>query len=171
MRGIRPTTGLVLQALFNILGDMQGRSFLDLFAGTGRVAFEACRLGASPVISVELLRGRSKAIWAAKRFDGHTHLSMDVRKGLSWVARRQMAFDVIFADPPYGDGWGRRLPEVILARRSVLVPEGTVVIEHSVDEPLMASAPWRVLQERVYGRSALAFLALEDRSVTEEGTM
>lgn len=170
MKDVRPTTGLVLQALFNILGDMRGRSFLDLFAGTGRVAFEACRRGASPVVSVELLRARSKAIWAAKRSDDHTHLSMDVRKGLSWVARRELIFDVIFADPPYCDGWGCRLPEILLSRRAVLVPGGTVVIEHAADEPLVAPKPWRVLQERTYGRSVLAFLALGDISDTEEET-
>ena len=38
MKKARPTSGLVLQALFNILGPGAGRSFLDLFSGTGRVA-------------------------------------------------------------------------------------------------------------------------------------
>ena len=41
MKDVRPTSGRVLLALFSILGPMEGRSFLDLFAGTGRVGLEA----------------------------------------------------------------------------------------------------------------------------------
>nr|HPK06238.1 RsmD family RNA methyltransferase [Aminivibrio sp.] len=45
MKEARPTSGKVLQALFNILGDIRGKAFLDLFSGTGRVAGFARRFG------------------------------------------------------------------------------------------------------------------------------
>ena len=45
MKEARPTSGKVLQALFNILGDIRGKAFLDLFSGTGRVARSARECG------------------------------------------------------------------------------------------------------------------------------
>ncbi|SMG11307.1 RsmD family RNA methyltransferase [Dethiosulfovibrio salsuginis] len=165
MKEVRPTTGMVLQALFNILGDLRRKSFLDLFSGTGKVAFEACRRGASPVVSVELIRSRSQDIWKKNRYDCHTHLSMDVRKGLSWVARRDMVFDVVFADPPYGEKWGRSLPELLASRSSIVARDGVIVIERSVDDKLAVPDPWILRDERKYGRSVLSFLSW---SVNEE---
>lgn len=167
MKEVRPTTGMVLQALFNILGDMRGRSFLDLFSGTGRVAFEACLRGADPVVSVELLRNRSKEIWSKNRYDGHTHLSMDVRKGLSWVARRDMVFDFVFADPPYGEKWGSSLPDLLASKRSIVAKSGVIVIERSVDDDLVIVDPWIVKGERKYGKSMLSFLCWSDEEKEE----
>lgn len=158
MKEVRPTTGMVLQALFNILGDVRGKSFLDLFSGTGRIAFEACDRGADPVVSVELLRSRSQEIWRKNRHECHTHLSMDVRKGLSWVARREMVFDFVFADPPYGERWGQVLLELLASRRSIVAPEGVIIVEHAVDDDLVLFEPWVLKDERKYGRSVLSFL-------------
>jgi len=168
MKEVRPTTGLVVQALFNILGNLEGGAFLDLFSGTGRVAFEACRRGAAPVVSVELVRSRSKTIWKANRFDSHTHISMDVRKGLSWVSRKGFAFDVVFADPPYGARWNETLPDLILSRREILKDGGVFVFEHSREETVKVSSPWSLRDERSYGRSVLSFLELSS-SASKEG--
>ncbi|RJQ15055.1 MAG: 16S rRNA (guanine(966)-N(2))-methyltransferase RsmD, partial [Nitrospiraceae bacterium] len=53
-KALRPTTGKVREALFNILrGGMKDAVFLDLYAGTGAVGIEAIRQGASEVIFVE----------------------------------------------------------------------------------------------------------------------
>ncbi|MFA5671275.1 MAG: RsmD family RNA methyltransferase, partial [Synergistaceae bacterium] len=46
---MRPTTGKVMQALFNILGPLNGNSFLDLFSGSGQIALNAYKRGADPV--------------------------------------------------------------------------------------------------------------------------
>ena len=53
----RPTTSLVRQALFNILGEVAGASVVDLYAGAGTVGFEALSRGAARVTFVE--RNRS----------------------------------------------------------------------------------------------------------------
>src|SRR5689334_17891786 len=53
-RAVRPTTALVRKALFDILGDnVEGSVFLDLYAGTGAVAFEALSRGAARTVVVE----------------------------------------------------------------------------------------------------------------------
>lgn len=159
MKAIRPTTALVFQALFNILGDLKGRAFLDLFSGTGKIALEACKRGARPVLSVELVKARSKDIWEKNPFDFHTHLCMDVRKALSWICRRGISFDAIFADPPYGAGWPEELPEILSQRPSLMKSGGLLIIEHAKNEPVLPAEPWVVKDERVYGKSALSFLS------------
>ena len=58
LKEMRPTSGKVLLALFNILGNIHGKSFLDLFSGSGRVAATARLKGASPVVLVESDRKR-----------------------------------------------------------------------------------------------------------------
>ena len=47
VKEMRPTSGKVMLALFNILGNIHGKSFLDLFSGSGRVAAPARRTGAA----------------------------------------------------------------------------------------------------------------------------
>lgn len=168
MKEVRPTTGMVLQALFNIIGNLNGKSFLDLFSGTGRIAFEACRRGAAPVVSVELVRSRSQEIWKKNSYASHTHLSMDVRKGLSWIDRRNMVFDFVFADPPYGDGWGSSLLELLSSRSSIVAGEGLVIVERSMDDDLTVMEPWVLVDERKYGRSVLSFLRRSNEEKKEE---
>ena len=99
MKEVRPTTGKTLGALFSILGPLHGMSFLDLFSGTGRVAAEARKRGAS-IVTVELVRERASAIRRTLGDTSHIQLCMDVRRALNWCEKRNMSFDVIFADPP-----------------------------------------------------------------------
>ena len=61
VKEMRPTSGKVMLALFNILGNIHGKGFLDLFAGSGRVAASARLKGASPVVLVESDRRRHAA--------------------------------------------------------------------------------------------------------------
>ncbi|NLM70917.1 MAG: DNA methyltransferase [Synergistaceae bacterium] len=149
-----------MNALFNILGDMSGRSFLDLFSGTGRVAKKAADLGADCVVAVETLPARSREIRAL--FAGHPSfslLSMDVRRALSFLRRKGRLFDVVFADPPYGAGWPAELPGLLFPESGgVLKDDGVAVIEHSARETIPEGTSYLVTDCRRYGDSALSFL-------------
>ncbi|MDD5596192.1 MAG: RsmD family RNA methyltransferase, partial [Candidatus Omnitrophica bacterium] len=52
-KGIRPTQNKVRKALFDILGDIAGLSFLELFAGSGAIGFEALSKGVGELVFVE----------------------------------------------------------------------------------------------------------------------
>lgn len=160
MKEVRPTSGRVLLALFNILGSMEDRSFLDLFAGTGRVGIEALKRGASSAVMVETLKSRATGIERALpgEFAPHaTVLSLELRRGLAWLIRRECLFDVAFADPPYGEGWGATLLKVKdLAR--ILKPDGVLVVEHASREKLSIPPDWREVDTRLYGETTLTFL-------------
>jgi 16S rRNA (guanine(966)-N(2))-methyltransferase RsmD len=163
MKEVRPTSGRVLLALFSILGGVEGMDFLDLFAGTGRVGIEALKRGASSAVLVETLKDRARAIGRAvpEEFaDRAVVLSLEFRRGAAWLARRERVFDVVFADPPYNEGWGASLLRA--ADLTKLVKKGGVmVVEHASREELTVPAPWAVTENRVYGETALTFLKPE----------
>ena len=163
MKDVRPTSGRVLLALFSALGSMlgplEGRRFLDLFAGTGRVGMEALERGASTVF-VESLRPRAGAIeraLPAERPEGTLVLALELRRAVPWLLKRGMAFDAVFADPPYHEGWGAELLGV-RNLAELVAPGGVLVAEHSVREELAPTPAWELLSRRDYGETRLSFL-------------
>ena len=162
MKAVRPTAGRVLLALFSILGDVDGGRFLDLFAGTGRVGLTALERGAS-VTWVESLRERAQAIeraLPALPADARRRavvLSLELRRAVAWLGKRGLQFDVVFADPPYHEGWGASLLGV-KGLEGLLAPGGVLVAEHSVREELTLTPAWELASRRDYGESRLSFL-------------
>lgn len=105
---LRPTTSLVRQALFNILGDaVEDAAFMDLFAGSGTVGFEAVSRGAASVVFVERDRAAVALIRAtAARLSCESRCHIVAADVLFWLRRspaRIEATDVCFVDAPYRD--------------------------------------------------------------------
>ncbi len=157
MKEMRPTSGKVMLALFNILGDISGKSFLDLFSGSGRVAANAKLKGASPVVAVECDRSRH-AVIAKTAPSGVKCLRADVRRAVPKMAKNGERFDIIFCDPPYSLGWGKELPELIAANESILAEGGVWIFERAEEEEptLSVSGRWR-REDRSYGGTVLSF--------------
>lgn len=159
IKDVRPTSSRVLSAMFSILGDkIQGAKFLDVFAGTGHVGIEALKRGADSCVFIESVKTRADEI---KRIAGDSVvLSLDVRRGISWLLKREMKFDVIFSDPPYNSGWCDEFPALKDLCR-LFDDECVLVIEHSVREPLTLNHnpnELEIISERVYGETCLTFL-------------
>lgn len=156
MKDMRPTTGKVLLALFNIIGPLDGRSFLDLFAGSGQVAAAAACRQAGEVYAVEADKRRLADI--SRRLPaGVKVLCMDVRRAIPRFVKNGQKFDIIFADPPYELGWGAELPEIMEKNAEILAPDGIIVFEHSAREPVKEMNPkaWR-WEQRNYGGTVLS---------------
>jgi 16S rRNA (guanine(966)-N(2))-methyltransferase RsmD len=157
-------------ALFSILsGGEAGKGFknavfLDLFAGTGRVGIEALRRGAPSVVMVEVLRDRARAIERSISEDFAEAgkvvvLSLELRRAIAWLLKRERLFDVAFADPPYNEGWGKSLLYT-KGLEKLLKPEGIFVVEHASREGLEVPQPWVVTDARTYGETTLTFLRI-----------
>ncbi|MBQ7220059.1 MAG: RsmD family RNA methyltransferase [Synergistaceae bacterium] len=159
MKDVRPTSGRVVSALFSILGGkVGGARFLDLFAGTGRVGLEALRRGAESCVFVESVKSRAEEI--RKSAGESLVLSLEVRRAVSWLVKRNMTFDVIFADPPYCSGWCETLPS-LPNLAGLFAPDAVMVIEHSSREPLaLSDNPNSLMIDSVrdYGETCLTFL-------------
>lgn len=160
MKDVRPTSGRVLSALFNILGDISGARFLDLFAGTGRVGLEALERGAGSCVFVESVKARADSI---KNFSpGSLILSLEVRRAVSWLVKREMKFNIIFADPPYSCGWCDEIFEVPNLEKIFDPDDCVFVIEHSRREPLTPKNNFEIVSQRDYGETCLTFLRRKD---------
>ncbi|MBQ9897254.1 MAG: RsmD family RNA methyltransferase [Synergistaceae bacterium] len=162
MKDVRPTSGKVLQALFNILGDINNFKFLDLFAGTGRVGLEALERGAEFIAFVESVRDRADKIKSLKILNNLNSLilSLEVKRAITWLVKREYKFDVIFADPPYNLDWGKNF----LALNNLdklLTPESILVFERSKREDLILNLNYELISTRDYGETVLEFLKLK----------
>ncbi|RLJ71158.1 16S rRNA (guanine(966)-N(2))-methyltransferase RsmD [Hydrogenivirga caldilitoris] len=138
---LRPTSSLVKNALFNILGNIEDLAFLDLFAGTGQIGLEAERRGAQ-VIYVE--KNPSRVLEIKKKAKGKV-IRGDALKVLD---RLDIQPNIIFADPPYNF---EEYELLIHKSLKALAPGGLFILEHDKRKEFQAD------EVRIYGDTALSF--------------
>lgn len=158
----RPTSDFLREALFNLLGPLQNKTFLDLFAGSGSVGLEAASRGARVVYFVEknkqLVEVIKKNIQTCCLDKKCRIIAGDIDFGLNDLFRKKYEFDIIFADPPYN----RKLVEATwksLSKHQAIRKDGIIVIQHSIKETFSELAD-NIYQadQRKYGDNALTFL-------------
>jgi len=157
--GLRPTPSKVRQALFNILGSVDGFRVLDLYAGSGIMALEALSRGALSATSIEQDR---RAVKALQQSRDKLNLSQawritaaSVEQALSALAGE--SFELIFADPPYAHGFSEALP-ALLTEHGISCDQ--LVIEESSRIHPNWPEGWGCQQSRRYGDTCLHFLTL-----------
>ena len=157
---VRPTQDRVREALFSMLGEcVRGATFLDLFAGTGAVGFEAVSRGAAKAVFVEMAPRSIACISAnVERAGAGPRCETHRADALSWLASCPVTADIAFADPPYALGDQGVYAEVmrLLAERNVVTPGGIFVAEMASRRACDDSPAWELLRDRVYGQSRLA---------------
>ncbi len=155
--GLRPTPDRVRETLFNWLGhDLAGQSCLDLFAGSGILGFEAASRGADHVALVE----RSKTAFAALKRHADAFACPRVElfccDALKFAAPSGRRFDLIFLDPPYGQGW---LAGVESRLAELAAPGARLYAE--AEKPLERLGPWSVTRQ---GRAGQVFFHLLEQA-------
>jgi len=163
---VRPTTDRVREAVFAILGDIvEGSVVLDLFAGTGAMAIESLSRGAAEAVLVEsspAALGALKANLAALSAEGAVCLPLDYREAVRRLAAKGRTFDLVFLDPPYGEGLVGRSAE-LLSRAGVLAPGAVVVAERSSRDPEdTVPAERRERTDRRYGEPRITLYDIPD---------
>ncbi|MBI3900752.1 MAG: 16S rRNA (guanine(966)-N(2))-methyltransferase RsmD, partial [Chlamydiia bacterium] len=136
---VRPTTGQLREALFNICQlYVEGARFLDLFAGSGAMGLEALSRGAAHATFVDNHRPALQAIRhniASLKVEKETTvLTIDVFKALKLLAEQEATFEIIYADPPYGKTLSAPVLEFI-DKSSLLTQGGLLFIEDSSLNP------------------------------------
>lgn len=162
---VRPTSDRIKEALFNILGPLEGRTFLDLYAGTGNVGLEALSRGAVEVVFVEKIPALALALRRNLElftFAGRDEIiTMDVERAVVQIVQKTKRFDLIFADPPYRKGWVDKTLGLLNHYPALLAEEGELVLQHAAAEPLeiKAGMALQLVDERRYGDTCLSFLS------------
>ncbi|MDZ4165296.1 MAG: 16S rRNA (guanine(966)-N(2))-methyltransferase RsmD [Smithellaceae bacterium] len=168
---VRPSSGVIREAIFNILSGVRDKLFLDLFAGSGSVGLEALSRGAGEAVFVEKdasVAGELRKNITSLGYEGRSEvLTMEAGKAISLLNSRGRVFDIIFVDPPYEK---KHLPEImtVLAGDSagtagLLAREGILVFQHSGREEIEVPEVFTLWKARDYGGSRLTFLVRGDR--------
>jgi 16S rRNA (guanine966-N2)-methyltransferase len=153
----RPTSDRVREAIFSMLGGLEGEAVLDLFAGTGALGIEALSRGAKRAVFVERDAAALRTLRSNLAALGLQEDEAEVRGGealgaLRTACRRKETYDLVLIDPPYrrADSWERELPETL---EPLLAVEARVVVESDRRAPLRL--PWEIVKERRYGDTSI----------------
>jgi 16S rRNA (guanine(966)-N(2))-methyltransferase RsmD len=156
----RPTQAKVRAALMSILTAwVPDATWLDLYAGSGSVGFEAASRGAKRAVLVENARDAVAVIQAniaTLKLPGVELLAVDAPSAIDRLAGQ--AFDVVFMDPPYALD---PAPVVeAIASRKLVAPNGRVVVEHRSNRTLPEAIGGLVkLRTARYADACLSFYA------------
>jgi len=170
---VRPTPDLVKQAVFNSLGArVVGARVLELFAGTGALSLDCLSRGAVSALCleksprhVEFIRANARAA----NFDAALEIrTQDVFPGIHQLAEGGRQFDLILADPPYGEknvecrstsSAQQLLDDPNLPK--LLASGGRFILGHAKRDTLEIVAPWHEVKALKHGDSVMSFLELE----------
>lgn len=164
---LRPTSDQMRQTLFDVLGPaVRGSRFLDAYAGSGAVGFEALSRGACTVVLIDSHRAAVELISRNLQALGTPAktvrvLASQVANGLERLASEGAQFDYVFLDPPYAEVGEYHRVLRGLGRSALITAESTVIAEHSrhmrLEESYGRLAQVRILR---HGDSQLAFYRL-----------
>lgn len=168
----RPTAEKVKEAVFSAIQfDIEGRTVLDLFAGSGQMGLEALSRGAARAVFIDEAREAMDVVKKNARttgfFEASHFLVSDYRNYLRKAAGSER-FDIVFIDPPYAE----RIAADAVARvlRADMAKRGTLFVLESEEEDVFASSPaladsFEAIKTKKYGRTwihILRFLGEKD---------
>ena len=160
----RPVMARVREALFNILGDIDGLRVLDLFAGTGAVGIEALSRGAVSAVFVESASLQCTVIRENLRIVGVEAevIRSKVEKILKTFGAKQRAFDMIFADPPYEKDLGMKALQAVCGM-NLLAENGIMALTVRKTEEFPKEVySCRQIFDRRYGDTRLVIYTQHD---------
>ena len=169
---VRPTPDLMKQAIFNSLGArVVGARVLELFSGTGALSLECLSRGAASVVCVEKSHRHAEVLRRNVVTAGFPETSLQLRLQDVFAVLAQLAeageqFDLVLADPPYGEkNVGRRstslaqqlLDDANLPR--VLKADGLFVLGHTKRDTLSVPEAWSERKVLKHGDSWRRFMS------------
>lgn len=157
---IRPAMDRMRESVFAIIGDLTGKSWLDLFSGSGTIAIEAASRGATDIELCEKDKIKVNTVLenvsiTEKELD--TKIKCHFMPVEYFVKRCKRQFDFIFFDPPFPYKFHEQL---ILEtdKKNLLNKDGTILV-HRPEEHFMPEKIGNLTRcdQRIYGRSIVDF--------------
>jgi len=169
---VRPTPDLVKQAVFNSLGGrVVDAKVLELFAGSGALSLECLSRGAASVLCIEKSHRHAEFIRSNAEEAGYGSIletrTQDVFPAMKQLVESGRQFDLILADPPYGEkNVNRRstsLAQQLLDDPSLpklLAAGGRLMVGHTKRDTLDLVAPWVEVKMLKHGDTVMRFFEL-----------
>lgn len=162
---IRPAMDRMRESVFAILGELDGKSFLDMFSGSGTIAIEAVSRGASRVVLCEKDKIKVKTVLKnvhmteeamGKKIECHF---MPVEL---FLKRCKDKFDIIFFDPPFPYKFHTELIKAV-SDYDLLTENGQVLIHRPAEKEMPETVGNLIKKDfRIYGRSIVDFYSRAD---------
>lgn len=148
---VRPTTEKVKESVFNIIQfDIEGRRFLDLFAGSGQMGIEALSRGAKTAVFVDASKNSMNVIKKNLMSTGLVGAKTVMSDSISYIKNCDEMFDIAFLDPPYKTGL---LQSALSHLPKNMNKGGRIICEHPSDEqPLQTVGDFVIEKQRRYGK-------------------
>ena len=169
---VRPTPDLVKQAIFNSLGErVVGAKVLELFAGSGALSLECLSRGAASVMCVEKSHRHADFVRSNAVSAGYGNIletrTQDVFPVMKQLAEAGRQFDLILADPPYGqknvncrsESFAQQLLDDPNLPK-LLAPGGRFVLGHTKRDTLELMSPWSEAKLMKHGDTIMRFLEI-----------
>lgn len=141
-------------ALFNALGDVEGLTVLDAFAGSGALSFEALSRGAAQATAIDRDRNAQLCIEEnTKELNLKNNLKLIKAPAASWLATTTEKFDLVFLDPPFDD-LQTQLTIRLAARTKT---NGVVVFSLPSKAEIKPESNYKLLTSKLFGDNKLVF--------------
>ncbi|MCM1043610.1 MAG: 16S rRNA (guanine(966)-N(2))-methyltransferase RsmD [Corallococcus sp.] len=148
----RPTLDRAKETIFNIINfNLDGATCLDLFAGSGQIGIEMLSRGAEQCVFVdysakvvEVIRSNLSAL----NITAAVVYQQNALEALKMLQNKM--FDVIYLDPPFGEGIYLHVLEKIMSYE-LLAEEGIIVCESSYLEPISIVGNLKIIKEKKVG--------------------
>ena len=148
----RPTTDFAKEGLFNTLNNefwFEDLAVLDLFGGTGSIAFEFASRGAGEVIAVEMNPVNAAFIKKTASALGVDKVVRVLHQNVfDFIGICTKRFDIVFADPPYALEGLDTIPDKVLGR-GLVHAGGYLILEHPAEYDFAAHPSF--VKEKKYG--------------------
>lgn len=160
---IRPTVDRTRESLFNILShaypeSLDGTRVLDVFAGTGAVGLEALSRGCKIALFVENgVEGRGLLWENIDSFGLHGRARILRRDATKLGPVNNIEpFDLFFADPPYGNGFGEKAFDAA-HEGGWLAKDALCILEERADVEPVVNAVFKLIEIRTFGDTRMHF--------------
>lgn len=165
-QNVRPTPARIKEAVFSMIQfQVEGRRFLDLFAGSGQMGIEALSRGAAQAVFVD---SRRESIDVIKRNLTVTQLEKNAKvvnaEAVSFLQTVDKPFDLAFLDPPYGTDMLQKVLPLVAEKMN---KGGRIICESPQNEQLPEKIGDFVL-DRIYHYGKININTYCHRDVTEE---
>lgn len=164
---VRPTSGRTREAIFNILTHgnfldgnktaIENSNVLDLYCGSGALAFEAISRGASHAVCIDIENINLEMVRQNAQKMGIEKQITCIRSDSSNPPPARMACQLVFIDPPYATGLAEKTLKNI-ASTNWLADKAIIVMELDKKEDVAIPEAFEALDERRYGITKLVIL-------------
>ncbi len=152
----RPTLSKVRMSVFNTLAAMtnfSGKSFLDMYSGSGIMSLEAVSRGFETVVAIE----QNKKVYSViksnfSKYEKFHDLKLILGDSLKVCAKLNQKFDVIYIDPPYFSGIYEKSLDCVKNMGKEII-----ILEHVTD--IEIPRDFKILKQKKYGDKFITFLS------------